>query len=125
MTRVKISTAILAVLLVSGIFSWIWVNRNCMDFVNSIYAIEENFGAGDTDGATKKAENLERDWSNFRKTASMFLRNDKLLEIERLCASLSYLASSGSEDLPVYTEELRHMITLLRDGETPYLRSIL
>ncbi|HPY84452.1 MAG TPA: DUF4363 family protein [Ruminococcus flavefaciens] len=123
MTRVKISTLILAALIGMSIFASVWVNKKCSRLIDCMDRIEQEIQE-DKD-TTVSARELEKEWTDFRKTASVMIRNDKLTEPERVAGRITLLAQQSSQDLPSAVEELRHMTRQLMHGETPKLTSVL
>ena len=124
MTRVKISGAILLLLISISVFSSIWVNRRCDDIlseINVIYYLEE---MGDISGAAEKARQMNADWENFRESASVLLKYDKLVEIDRLCSRIVHLAENEEDEMTAELAELRDMLEMLKSGETPLWNSV-
>ncbi|WP_303788735.1 DUF4363 family protein [Ruminococcus flavefaciens] len=124
MTRVSVSGAILLLLIGVSIFSGIWVNRCCdviLSEINVIYDLEE---MGDTSGAADKARQMNEDWESFRKKASVLLKYDKLVEIDRLCSRIEHLTENEEDEMAAELSELRHMLEMLKSGETPLVTSV-
>lgn len=124
MTRIKISLGIILLLILTSIFSGIWVNNQCKSIISLSEQTGETFFNGDKEKTIQIIEQLETDWEKFRKTASMLVQNSKLSEIDRLCARIKYLAQSDSEELLSELSELKNMLDLLRNGEIPKITSI-
>ena len=124
MTRVKISAAILLLLIGASIFTSVWVNRRCdamLSEINRIYEFEES---GDTSAAAEKARKLNSVWERFRERASVLLKYDKLVEIDRLCSRIVHLAGSEKGEMTAELAELRDMLEMLKSGETPLWNSV-
>ena len=124
MTRVSVSGAILLLLIGVSIFSGIWVNHCCdtiLSEINVIYDLEE---MGDTSGAADKARQMNEDWESFRKKASVLLKYDKLVEIDRLCSRIEHLTENEEVEMTAELSELRHMLEMLKSGETPLITSV-
>ncbi len=124
MTRVSVSGAILLLLIGVSIFSGIWVNCRCdviLSEINVIYDLEE---MGDTLGAADKARQMNEDWESFRKKASVLLKYDKLVEIDRLCSRIVYLTENEETEMTAELAELHHMLEMLKSGETPLITSV-
>lgn len=124
MTRVKISAAILFLLVEISIYSGIWVNQRCdaiLSEIDVIYALEEK---GDISGASEKAGQMNADWERFREKASVLLKYDKLVEIDRLCSRIVHLAEKEKDEMAAELAELRDMLEMLKSGETPHLTSV-
>ena len=124
MTRVKISAAILFLLIGMSIFSSTWVNRRCdamLSEVDMIHELEEN---GDIGLAAENARRLNAHWESFRGIASVLLKYDKLVEIDRLCSRIVHLAENEEDEMTAELSELRDMLEMLKSGETPLLTSV-
>lgn len=124
MTRVRISAVILLILLGISVFSSTWVNRRCdimLSEIDRVYIMAEK---GDTAGVTVKARELNDEWESFREGASVLLRYDKLVEIDRLCSRIVYLAENEEDEMAAELAELRDMLEMLKSGETPLLTSV-
>jgi len=123
-TRVKMGFVILAVMVGMSVFSGIFINRKCSDFISRTEKIWELYDSGNHDSACKKARDFEKAWEDFRKFSSVMINNEKLTEIDRISARVIYLAEGDSEELHSELMELRHMIEALKKGETPLPESI-
>ena len=124
MTRVSVSGAILLLLIGVSIFSGIWVKCRCdviLSEINVIYDLEE---MGDTSGAADKARQMNEDWDSFRKKASVLLKYDKLVEIDRLCSRIEHLTENEEDEMTAELSELQHMLEMLKSGETPLVTSV-
>ena len=89
--------------------------------INVIYDLEE---MGDTSGAADKARQMNEDWESFRKKASVLLKYDKLVEIDRLCSRIEHLTENEEDEMAAELSELRHMLEMLKSGETPLVTSV-
>ncbi len=125
MTRVRISAGILVLLIGISVFSGIWVNRRCDDMLGEIDKIYELEEKGDIIGAADMSKELDANWESFRETASVMLRYDKLVEIDRLCSRIVHLAAEEGAEMEAELAELRDMLEMLKSGETPRLSSVL
>jgi len=124
MTRVKISFVILAVMVGTSVFFGILINSKCHDFIGRTENIWELYDSGDHESACEKAREFEEKWEDFRQYSSVMIDNEKLTEIDRISARVTYLAEGDSEELHSELMELRHMIEALKKGEIPALESI-
>ena len=125
MTRLKISFAILALLVVGAIFSGVWVNCQCGALISDSDRVQELWNGGNAEEAVEAAEKLESDWERFRCAAAVLVKNNRLAEVDRVCTRISYFARSGSDELVPELIELRNMLEQLKDGETPKLTTVL
>ena len=124
MTRVKMAAAVLLLLVGMSVFTSLWVNHRCdamLSQVDQIYELAEN---GDTMAVTEKARELNSDWESFREGASVLLKYDRLIEIDRLCARIVHLAENEEAEMAAELAELHDMLEMLKSGETPRLTSV-
>lgn len=119
MTRFKISLGIIAVLIASSIFSGIWINGRCKSLMELSDRAEQFFYEGDKEQAVEETRRLSSEWEKFRKTASVLIPNNKISEIDRLCARIVDLAENDSDELPAELTETEHLLDLLRKSITP------
>lgn len=124
MTRIKISIAILCILIAVSIFSGIWINKKCRLLIELSSQAEEFFSSDEKEKAVEVTKQLETEWEDFRSGACVLVRNSKLSEIDRICARVKHLAENDSEELLSELTELEHILDLLRCGEIPKLTSI-
>ena len=124
MTRVKISFAIMLILVGISIYAGVWVNRRCDDMIAGLSEINDISGNGDISELREKAKRLNRDWEDFRSKASVLIKYDKLVEIDRLCSRIGELAGKDDAELVAELSELHDMLEMLKNGETPLLTSV-
>lgn len=125
MTRIKISAGILLTLIAASIFSGFWISSRCDRLLDTIETVSVYSEKGDTENAVAAAHKLYEEWNSFRKAASVLIKNDKLSEIDRINARISFLIENSSDELDSEITELKSMIVLLKTGETPVLTSVL
>ena len=119
MTRVKISAAILLVLIIISIVSGIWVNKCCNEMIVKTSQIAQQSMNGDTAAAQNAAVMLENDWNNFNNIASVLLRNEKLTEAERIVSRIRLMTEFDEKEIIPQTSELIRLLDTLRKGEIP------
>lgn len=124
MTRIKISTAILCLLIAVSIFSGIWINGKCKSLIELSSQAEEFFSSDEKEKAIEVTKRLETEWEDFRSVAAVLIQNNKLSEIDRICARIKHLTENDSEELLAELTELEHILDLLRNGEIPKINSI-
>lgn len=125
MTRVKICTGILCVMIAMSIFFSFLINKKCSRFIKDAETIWEYYEAGEFDKAYHESEKLEDEWEDFRGYASVLIHNGKLIEIDRISSRIIYLVEYQSEELHSDLTELEHMIESVIKGEVPSITSIL
>lgn len=124
MTRIKISAFIICLLVFTSVFSGIWINKKCKSLIELSHCTGELFSAGEKAEAVEVTEQLETEWENFRSLAAVLIHNNKLAEIDRICARIKHLTENNSEELLSELSELENMLGLLRSGEIPKINSI-
>lgn len=124
MTRVKISAAILGLLIAISFFGSLWVNSRCDAMLSDIAEISRLDEAGYKEDAVRRAKELSREWEDFRTKASVLLKYDKLTETDRICSRIVHLAENDSEELQAELSELNDMLGMLISSETPALTSV-
>ena len=124
MTRVRISGAILLLLVSISIFSSFWVNCRCNTMLSEVDLMHELAENGDTEGVTGRARELNAQWESFREGASVLLKYDRLIETDRLCSRIVHLAGNEENEMAAELAELRDMLEMLKSGETPLITSV-
>ena len=124
MTRIKISIAILCILIAISTFSGIWINGKCKSLMELSSQAEKLFSSDEKEKAIEITKEIETEWENFRAGACVLVNNNKLSDIDRICARVKHLAENDSEELLSELTELEHILDLLRCGEIPKITSI-
>ena len=124
MTRVKISAAVLFVLIALSSFAAVWVNRRCDEILRDINRMSAAAETGQTEVLAEGAEELNGKWERFRRRASFLLRYDKLVEADRLCSRITELSDTEDIELRAELAELHDMLEMMKSGETPRLTSV-
>ena len=124
MTRIKISIAILCILIAISTFSGIWINGKCKSLMELSSQAEKLFSSDEKEKAIEVTKEIETEWENFRAGACVLVNNNKLADIDRICARVKHLAENDSEELLSELTELEHILDLLRCGEIPKITSI-
>ena len=122
MTRVKISAVIVLMLVGISIFSSVWVNRRCDSMIAQLAEMsKKTYNGEDVKGF---AQSINSQWEDFRGKASVLIKYDKLVEIDRLCSRIGELAGKDDAELVAELSELHDMLEMLKSGETPLLTSV-
>ena len=125
MTRAKISVGILLLLVAVSVYSSMWVNRRCGDMLSELSHISALAESGENEKAAVLAEKLSTEWEDFRKKASVLLKYDRLVDVDRLCSRIVHLAENDSEELQSELAELRDMLEMMKSSEAPKFTSVL
>ena len=123
--RIKISIVILAIMVIFGCFSGLFIHKKCSELVNAITIIEKSVSDGDLESAENKAKSLEKKWSQFSQTAVLFVRSDKLTEAESTISRIIPLIQTDCDELSAELSELKSRIQHISDSEKIHLRNIL
>lgn len=124
MTRIKISIFIIILLILTSIFSGVWINSRCQSLIELSSQAEDLFSSDEKEKAIEITKKIETEWEDFRAGAAVLLQNNKLSEIDRTCARIKHLAENDSDELLSELTELENMLDLLRNGEIPKINSI-
>lgn len=124
MTRLKISIFIILVLVGMSVFQSMWISKSCISLMNQTSQAEDLFRNGNTAKSEEITAELQKKWKKFRVPASVFVRNNKLTELDRLIARVHHLAENESDELPSELTELYHLLELLKNSEIPRVTSI-
>ncbi len=103
------------ILLLVGVslFTGIWTDRKCRILTAEAQAVREAFESGRTEDARRYAHKLSNDWECVRKKAALFVKYDKLLELDRIAAHFEPMAESGDDEILPQIAEFIHMTELL------------
>ena len=124
MTRVKISAAIILLLVGISVFSSVWVNKKCDIMLSELTEMSRLSDKGDEAAVKELAEELNVQWEDFRSKASVLLKYEKLVEVDRLCSRIGELVGKDDAELEAELSELNDMLEMLKSGETPLLNSV-
>ena len=124
MTRLKISVVILILLTGTGIFQNHWIEKNCNSLMELSTYAEKLYQNGSYEKSADITNQLQQKWQDFRKKASVFIRDNKLTDLDRLFVRTHYLAENENEELTSELTELYHLLELLKNSETPRITSV-
>ncbi len=110
MTRVKISICVLLLVIATGAVSHFWIRHQCSEIAGQArtaleYMEDDNFPA-----AKRLMDELADDWSRLRKGAGIFVRENKLLEADRVCGRIVRLKNDGSGEAEAELSELTELL---------------
>lgn len=125
MTRIKISIGILCIMIGMSIFSAVWINRKCSHMLDEITVIYDFLDEGNKLQAVKRAELLDNEWNDFRKKATVLLKNNELTEIDCISSGIPYLIENDNDESYSRLMELQHMLITLKGSEIPVITRIL
>ncbi|MDE5556679.1 MAG: DUF4363 family protein [Ruminococcus sp.] len=125
MTRIKISIGILSIMIGMSIFSAVWINSKCSHMLDEITVICSFLDEGKTSQAVERAEFLDNEWNNFRKKATILLKNNELTEIDCISSGIPFLIENDNDESYARLMELQHMLVMLKDGEVPAITRVL
>ena len=124
MTRIRISAAVLFILSLISISSWLWTESRCDSISRDISHTEQLLRSGRYDEALACSADIEEKWKKFRKYASVVLKADLLSETDRICAGIRYRIEYHDSEAVFELEKMRHMLAMIKDSETPGIFNI-
>ncbi len=124
MTRIKISFAILLILIGSAFYFGDRINRSGKRLIATISEIQSEKHSSDKQAVKKGAAKLENEWEKFYKESDFVIRNDKLIEAERTVSRIKSLAENDNDELDADLSELKSSIEYIINSEMPYFHNI-
>ncbi len=125
MGRVKISLGIIIGIIifgVSGIFIIKHETNEILDMLNNVQSI---FSDGRTAESAILAEELNDKWEKYQKTASIFVRNEKISSVQTSMSRLKPLIENENDELNAEFENARSALEWIVESEIPKLTNIL
>lgn len=110
MIRVKISVGVLLLVIATGAVSHLWIRHRCSELTSQArtaieYMEQDNFPA-----AKQVMDELNKEWGSLRKKAGIFVRENKLLEADRVCGRIIKLKNDGSGEAEAELSELTELL---------------
>ncbi len=122
MTRVKISTAVLVLLIAGCIWSSVHVRTLCDNLLDCVEALS----ASDTaEEAIRLSDQLLETWQDAEQTLSALVPAERILEIRMTLAKLKPLLNAGNDELPAELSILSEELTWLRKQAAPLWSTVL
>jgi len=125
MTRIRLSAAILCLLIVLALWSGMWICGRCRSLTDGLDRTGECLSAGMTAEAEREAYRLGEEWKDMRRMTSVLVRGCRLCDLDRGYAGLGARMTGDRREALAAVDELRRMTVLLAEGEIPKLRSVL
>lgn len=108
-----------------SVITGIWSNKRCERLISLTDKTISLYSEGRKDEAAQSSRELEAEWESFRVPASLLIYTNKLTEIDRICSRISYYAENDGVEMMSSLMELRHMLDLLKSGESPSFTTVL
>lgn len=112
MTRVKISIAIILSIIITGLFSEMYIYRNCGKLISTAEKISHSVNDNSDYDTEELCTEMQTEWRKFEKTASMFTEQTKLSEIKRMIAVISATDDNPADIQPLISELICTLDTL-------------
>ncbi len=126
MVRIKISLGIVVaiiVLSVSGIFVLDYkTDRVLKKLLEETRSYSDE---GDNEKALEAADSLEKEWEEYHTYASIFVRNDKITNVQTSMSRLKPLIEKGNDELNAEFENAKSGLEWIIESEIPKLTNIL
>lgn len=110
MIRVKISLGVLLLVIATGTVSHFYIRHQCGEITKQAQAVLEYMDEDNFPAAQQLMGELAEDWSSLRKTAGIFVRENKLLEADRICGRLIMLKKDDSGEAEAELSELTELL---------------
>lgn len=124
MSRLRISVALMTVILAFCIFSVCKVNKYGKELIEIIDSITYSLENNETEKALAEAEDMNVYWDKLRNKSSMLVQNEKLLSIESSITRIVPYIEADSDELMAELETVRKNVIWLCSSEIPYFRNI-
>lgn len=124
MSRLRISIALMIVILAFCIFSVCKVNKYGKELIEIIDSITYSLENNETEKALAEAKDMNVYWDKLRNKSSMLVQNEKLLSIESSLTRIVPYIENDSDELTAELEMVRKNIIWLCSSEIPYFRNI-
>lgn len=125
MVRIKISLGIVVaiiVLSVSGIFVLDYKTDRVLELLEETRSYSDE---GDNEKALEAADNLEKEWEKYHTYASIFVRNDKITNVQTSMSRLKPLIEKDNDELNAEFENAKSGLEWIIESEIPKLTNIL
>lgn len=110
MIRVKISVGVLLLVIAIGALSHFWIRHRCSELTGQARTALEYMENDNFPAAKQLMDELADDWSRLRKGAGVFVRENKLLEADRVCGRIVKLKNDGSGEAEAELSELTELL---------------
>ena len=125
MVRIKISLGIVVaiiVLSVSGIFVLDYKTDRVLKLLEETRSYSDE---GDNEKALEAADSLEKEWEKYQTYASIFVRNDKITNVQTSMSRLKPLIEKDNDELNAEFENAKSGLEWIIESEIPKLTNIL
>lgn len=110
MIRVKLSVGILLLVIITGAASHFWIRNQCNQLTRQAQTALEYMDEDDVRAAEQAMHELAEDWNSLRKKAAFFVRENKLLEVDRVCGRIIELKIDDSGEAGAELSELTELL---------------
>ncbi len=125
MVRIKISLGIVVaiiVLSVSGIFVLDYKTDRVLKLLEETRSYSDE---GDNEKALEAVDSLEKEWEKYHTYASIFVRNDKITNVQTSMSRLKPLIEKDNDELNAEFENAKSGLEWIIESEIPKLTNIL
>ena len=125
MVRIKISLGIVVaiiVLSVSGIFVLDYKTDRVLKLLEETRSYSDE---GDNEKALEAADSLEKEWEKYHTYANIFVRNDKITNVQTSMSRLKPLIEKDNDELNAEFENAKSGLEWIIESEIPKLTNIL
>lgn len=125
MVRIKISLGIviaIIILSISGIFVLDYKTDRVLELLNETRRYSDE---GDDEMTLEAVERLEKEWEKYHTYASVFVRNDKITNVQTSMSRLKPLIEKDNDELNAEFENAKSGLEWIIESEIPKLTNIL
>ncbi|MGN0614068.1 MAG: DUF4363 family protein [Porcipelethomonas sp.] len=125
MGRVKISLGIVIGIILISIIGLVALDHETDEIIALLDRTKEYSDQGDTRKALEAAEEFEEEWEKYHSLASVFVRNDKITNIQTSVSRLRPLIEKENDELNAEIANARSGLEWIVESEIPRLTNIL
>ncbi len=125
MVRVKISIVIIAAIIIFGISGIIILDNKTDRIISMLDQTQALSSEGKTAEAAELADEMNREWENYQKTASIFVRNEKISSVQTSISRLKPLIENDNDELNAEFENAKSSLKWIIESEIPKISNIL
>ncbi len=125
MKRAIAAVIILGIILVYSFGASIIIKNENSRLVYVLDEIQACYENSDMTSASENADKLEDLWGRYQKVMSVFVKDDKLNELDTTVAKIKPYIEEANDELEAEIQNVRHQLWLIYKTEVPYWYNLL
>lgn len=125
MNRIKICAVLLGLITAGSVLSLIFMKNETERIIDILSETEQLVQAGEREKAMEMAKYLESRWEDYQSFASIFVRNEKISNVQTSMVRLYYMIEADSEELGGEFANTRSGLEWIVESEIPVISNIL